>query len=142
LPDEQLKRRPLKFQVLITVGIIIFSYGSLKMLFFLQRCTQRTRYKNRFLNGEYCPATANRTGLYYIHSTIHLGSSPGEKTMQTLNFSEIREQRLVNTMEKVCNDHQPVVITRRDGQPVVMLALDDYEALANNHCEPQHEPSP
>jgi antitoxin YefM len=56
--------------------------------------------------------------------------------MQTLNYSEIREQRLVNTMEKVCNDHEPVVITRRDGQPVVMLALDDYEALANQNHGP------
>lgn len=51
--------------------------------------------------------------------------------METLNYSEIREQRLVNTMEKVCHDHEPVVITRRDGEPVVMLALDDYEELAS-----------
>ncbi len=56
--------------------------------------------------------------------------------METLNYSEIREKRLLNTMEKVCNEHEPVVITRRDGQPVVLLALDDYKAMASH----QHEP--
>jgi len=56
--------------------------------------------------------------------------------MQTLNYSEIREQRLVNTMEKVCNDHEPVVITRRDGEPVVMLALDDYQELTGQPQAP------
>jgi len=39
---------------------------------------------------------------------------------------------LENTKEKVCNDHEPVVITHRDGQPMAMLALDDYEALASH----------
>lgn len=56
--------------------------------------------------------------------------------MKTLNYSEIREQRLVNTMETVCNEHEPVVIIRRDGQPVVMLALDDYESLAGHSHRP------
>ena len=32
-------------------------------------------------------------------------------------------------MQRVCEDHDPVVITRRRDQAVVMMALDDYEAL-------------
>lgn len=56
--------------------------------------------------------------------------------METIIYSEISEKRLVNTMEKVCNDHEPVIITRRDGRPVVMLALDDYEAMASHLHEP------
>ena len=32
-------------------------------------------------------------------------------------------------MQRVCEDHAPVVITRRRDQAVVMMALDDYEAL-------------
>lgn len=55
--------------------------------------------------------------------------------MQTLIYSEIREKRLVNTMDNVCNNHEPVVITRRDGKPVVMLALVDYEALSSRPRE-------
>jgi antitoxin YefM len=32
-------------------------------------------------------------------------------------------------MEKVCDDHAPVIITRKSAQPVIMMSLDDYEAL-------------
>lgn len=56
--------------------------------------------------------------------------------MEILPYSEMREKRLVNTMERVCNEHEAVVITRRDGRPVVMLALDDYEALTGRSHEP------
>ncbi|MFO7936299.1 MAG: type II toxin-antitoxin system prevent-host-death family antitoxin, partial [Kiritimatiellia bacterium] len=33
------------------------------------------------------------------------------------------------TMNRVCEDHNPVVITKRRNTAVVMMALDDYEAL-------------
>ena len=32
-------------------------------------------------------------------------------------------------MQKVCEDHSPIVITRSQAEPVVMLSLADYEAL-------------
>lgn len=32
-------------------------------------------------------------------------------------------------MEKVCDDHVPVIITRQTSNPVVMLSLDDYQAM-------------
>jgi antitoxin YefM len=32
-------------------------------------------------------------------------------------------------MEKVCDDHAPVIITRKAARPVIMMSLDDYEAL-------------
>jgi antitoxin YefM len=32
-------------------------------------------------------------------------------------------------MEKVCDDHNPVIITRKAARPVIMMSLDDYEAL-------------
>ncbi len=32
-------------------------------------------------------------------------------------------------MSKVCDDHSPVVITRKTAQPVVMISLEDYAAL-------------
>ena len=32
-------------------------------------------------------------------------------------------------MDKVCNDRAPIVITRKRDQAVVMLSLEDYEAL-------------
>lgn len=36
---------------------------------------------------------------------------------------------LAQTMKKVCEDHDPVIITRRNSETVVMISLQDYEAL-------------
>lgn len=32
-------------------------------------------------------------------------------------------------MEQVCNDHSPIIITRKREPPVVMLSLEDYQAM-------------
>jgi antitoxin YefM len=32
-------------------------------------------------------------------------------------------------MNRVCEDHEPLIITRNGDQSVVMLSLDDYKAL-------------
>jgi antitoxin YefM len=32
-------------------------------------------------------------------------------------------------MEKVCDDHTPVIITRQHQRSVVMISLEDYQAL-------------
>lgn len=36
---------------------------------------------------------------------------------------------LANTMDRVCNDHEALIITRNGAQSVVMLSLEDYKAL-------------
>jgi len=38
-------------------------------------------------------------------------------------------QNLAKTMENVCKDHAPVIITRKTTDSVVMMSLEDYEAL-------------
>ena len=48
--------------------------------------------------------------------------------MNSITYSAAREN-LASTMDRVCTDHAPIVITRKRDQAVVMLALDDYEAL-------------
>ncbi len=48
--------------------------------------------------------------------------------MDTITYSEARS-KLAKTMEKVCDDHAPVIVTRRNSRSVVMISLDDYEAL-------------
>ena len=48
--------------------------------------------------------------------------------MKTLTYTAAREN-LAGTMQKVCDDHDPVVVTRRRDQAVVMMSLDDYESL-------------
>lgn len=48
--------------------------------------------------------------------------------MNVLTFSEARAG-LKQTMDDVCRDHTPAVITRQRGEHVVMMSLDDYNAL-------------
>jgi len=48
--------------------------------------------------------------------------------MDTINYSEARNN-LAKTMDKVCDDHEPVVITRRNAGSVVLMSLEDYQAL-------------
>lgn len=48
--------------------------------------------------------------------------------MHVLSFSEARAT-LKQTMDDVCRDHEPAVITRQRGEPVVMLSLEDYNGM-------------
>ncbi|MDG2991192.1 type II toxin-antitoxin system prevent-host-death family antitoxin [Candidatus Synechococcus calcipolaris G9] len=48
--------------------------------------------------------------------------------MNILSYSEVRSQ-LAKTMDRVCDDHAPIVITRKNSQSVVMMSLDDYQAI-------------
>ncbi len=48
--------------------------------------------------------------------------------MTAITYTAAREN-LASTMDKVCLDHDPVIITRNRDQAVVMLSLEDYESL-------------
>ena len=48
--------------------------------------------------------------------------------MTAISYTAAREN-LAATMDKVCDDHAPIVITRNREQAVVMMSLADYEAL-------------
>ena len=48
--------------------------------------------------------------------------------MKAISYTAAREN-LAATMDQVCNDRDPVVITRKRDQSVVLLSLEDYEAL-------------
>lgn len=48
--------------------------------------------------------------------------------MDAISYTAAREN-LAATMDKVCQDRSPVIITRKREQSVVMLSLEDYEAL-------------
>jgi antitoxin YefM len=48
--------------------------------------------------------------------------------MEAISYTAAREN-LAATMDKVCQDRSPVIITRKREQSVVMLSLEDYEAL-------------
>jgi len=48
--------------------------------------------------------------------------------MNAVPYTAAREN-LAATMDKVCNDREPVIITRNRNQAVVMVSLEDYKAL-------------
>jgi antitoxin YefM len=47
--------------------------------------------------------------------------------MTAISYTAAREN-LASTMDKVCNDHDPVIITRNRDQAVVMMSLEDYSS--------------
>lgn len=49
--------------------------------------------------------------------------------MDAITYSAARAH-LASTMDRVCDDHEPLIITRNGRQSVVMLSLEDYQALA------------
>jgi antitoxin YefM len=48
--------------------------------------------------------------------------------MDAITYTEAREN-LAQTIRRVCRDHDPVIITRKREDSVVMMSLEDYESL-------------
>ena len=48
--------------------------------------------------------------------------------MDAISYTKARAN-LASTMAKVCDDHAPVIITRKSEEPVVMLSLEDYNSM-------------
>ena len=48
--------------------------------------------------------------------------------MNAITYSAARAN-LASTMDRVCDDHEPLIITRSGEQSVVMLSLEDFQAI-------------
>ena len=48
--------------------------------------------------------------------------------MDSIRYTAARNS-LAKTMERVCHDHAPVAITRKGEGAVVMISMEDYQAL-------------
>ncbi|GGH49113.1 type II toxin-antitoxin system prevent-host-death family antitoxin [Frigidibacter albus] len=48
--------------------------------------------------------------------------------MKTLSSTELR-QTLSAVMDRVNDDHEPVIVTRATGKPVVMVSLEDWASM-------------
>jgi antitoxin YefM len=48
--------------------------------------------------------------------------------MKSKTYTEVREN-LSNIIEKVCEDRDPLIITKRRDKAVVMVSLEDYESM-------------
>lgn len=49
--------------------------------------------------------------------------------MDAITYTEARE-KLAETIERVCEDHAAVIVTKRRDKAVVIISLEDYESLA------------
>lgn len=47
--------------------------------------------------------------------------------MDTMSYSAFRSQ-LAHTLDKVNDDHNPVLITRQNGKPAVVMSLEDFHS--------------
>ncbi len=48
--------------------------------------------------------------------------------MNAITYSSAREN-LANTIMEVCRNHDPVIITKKGNESVVMMSLEDYESM-------------
>lgn len=48
--------------------------------------------------------------------------------MDAITYTAARAN-LASTMDRVCEDHEPLIITRNGQQSVVMLSLEDFQSL-------------
>jgi len=48
--------------------------------------------------------------------------------MEAITYTAAR-QNLAKTMEKVCRDRAPMIVTRKSLESVVIMSLEDFESL-------------
>ena len=48
--------------------------------------------------------------------------------MDTLNYTDVRSN-FATVMEKVCDNHEPLIINRNKKRSVVMMSLEDYASI-------------
>lgn len=56
-----------------------------------------------------------------------LRTMKGVNTMDAMSYSAFRSN-LASTLDKVNRDHKPVLITRQNGKPAVVISLEDFQA--------------
>lgn len=47
--------------------------------------------------------------------------------MDTISYSNFRSH-LASTLDKVNDDHVPIIITRQNGKPAVLISLEDFKS--------------
>jgi len=74
--------------------------------------------------GLNCYASESRPTIINVVRLFVHAKTP----MNAISYSTARA-KLAYTMDRICNDHDPIIITRSGQQSVVMMSLDDFNAL-------------
>jgi antitoxin YefM len=48
--------------------------------------------------------------------------------MEVQTYTQVRKN-FAHIMNRVCDNHDPIIITRQNARPVVMVSLEDYNAI-------------
>ncbi|MFP5220688.1 MAG: type II toxin-antitoxin system Phd/YefM family antitoxin [Acidobacteriota bacterium] len=48
--------------------------------------------------------------------------------MDAITYSAARAN-LADTMDRVCDDHDPIIVTRRNGRNVVLVSQEDWNSI-------------
>jgi len=48
--------------------------------------------------------------------------------MKAITYTSARNN-LASTFKQVCDEHDPVIVTRKNGESVIILSLEDYESI-------------
>ncbi len=62
---------------------------------------------------------------YSVQNNVHVQFGVN---MEAISYTAARAN-FARTMAKVCEDHAPVIVTRKSEDPVVIMSLEDYEAM-------------
>ena len=49
-------------------------------------------------------------------------------TMRAISYTAARNN-LSSTMKQVCDDHNPIIVTRKNEDSVIIMSMEDYESL-------------
>lgn len=55
------------------------------------------------------------------------------KVMKMTTYSDLRAN-LAESMDMVCENHEPLFITRQKADPVVLMSLADYNSIEETMC--------
>ncbi len=48
---------------------------------------------------------------------------------EAITYTEAR-QNFASVMDRACDDHEPIIVTRQKSRPVVLMSLEDYNSMA------------
>ena len=48
--------------------------------------------------------------------------------MNAINYSDLRNN-LKSILDKVCEDHEPIIITRKNSDNLVLVSYEDYSSI-------------
>jgi antitoxin YefM len=48
---------------------------------------------------------------------------------EAITYTEAR-QNFASVMDRACDNHEPIIVTRQKSRPVVLMSLEDYNAMA------------